>query len=166
VVTYEGEAAVLTVFNDITEQVAAEQALKASESRMAAQSVALTDLTAQYTRLTTHFDDRLRAILMTSARTLQVDRLSMWHFDEARRAIQCIGLYRCRANRHESGASCVRVATGWIVSSKARRGCSGSCSRAPCRFTLPFNSQRSTGRAGMPATTMTCWTWEPIVTAS
>ena len=103
-VTYEGEASVLTVFNDISEQVAAEQALKASESRLAAQSVALTDLTAQYARLTSHFDDRLRAILMTSARTLQVDRLSMWRFDEDRRAIHCVGLYQCRANRHESGA--------------------------------------------------------------
>jgi PAS domain S-box-containing protein len=75
-VTYQGEAAVLTVFNDITDQVAAEQALMASERRLAGQSEALTDLTAQYANLTTRFDERLRTILKTSARTLQAERLA------------------------------------------------------------------------------------------
>ncbi len=103
-VTYQGEAAVLTVFNDITNQVAAEQALMASERRLAGQSEALTDLTAQYANLTTHFDERLRTILKTSARTLQTERLSMWRFDAERKAICCVGLYRCSDDRHESGA--------------------------------------------------------------
>ena len=83
-VTYQGEPAVLTVFHDISEQVAAEQALKASERRLAAQSDALTDLTARYADLTDRFDERLRNILMMSARTLQVERLSMWRFDAER----------------------------------------------------------------------------------
>ena len=107
-VTYQGEAAVLTVFNDITDQVAAEQALMASERRLAAQSEALTDLTAQYANLTTRFDERLRTILKTSARTLQAERLSMWRFDAERRAIRCVGLYRCSDDRHESGAILTR----------------------------------------------------------
>ena len=109
-VSYEGEPSVLTVFNDISEQISAEQALKASESRLAAQSVALTDLTAESARLTGRFEERLRAILVTSARTLQVERLSLWRFDEERRAIQCVGLYQWRANRHESGAVLAREA--------------------------------------------------------
>src|SRR5262245_16353425 len=109
-VSHEGETAVLTVFVDISEQVAAEQALTASESRVASQSRARTDLTAQYASLTSGFDERLRAILMTSARTLQVDRLSMWRFDDERRAIRCAGLYQCRADRHESGAVLARAA--------------------------------------------------------
>ena len=42
-VVFGGEPAVLTVFNDISDQVAAERILKASEQRLAAQSDALTD---------------------------------------------------------------------------------------------------------------------------
>ena len=84
--------------------MAAEEALKASERRLAAQSDALTDLTAQYADLTSTFEERLRAILMASARTLQVERLSMWRFDDERRAIRCVGLYQCQADRYESGA--------------------------------------------------------------
>jgi PAS domain S-box-containing protein len=103
-VNYQGEAAVLTVFNDITDQVAAEQALRASERRLAAQSEALTDLTAQYANLTTRFGERLGTILKTSARTLQAERLSMWRFDDERKVIFCVGLYRCSDDRHESGA--------------------------------------------------------------
>ena len=63
-VTLGGEPAVLTVFNDISEQVEAERALKASEERLAAQSRALTSLTAQPRRsATTASSERLRGIL-------------------------------------------------------------------------------------------------------
>ena len=103
-VTYKGEPAVFTVFNDITDQVAAEQALTASERRLVAQSNALTDLTAQSADLAGRFMDRLQDILVMSAQTLQVERLSMWRFDETRRAIRCVGLYQCRSGTHESGA--------------------------------------------------------------
>ena len=48
-VSVEGESTVLSVFNDVTEQVNAEQALRASEQRLAEQSEALTTLTAQQT---------------------------------------------------------------------------------------------------------------------
>jgi two-component system sensor histidine kinase/response regulator len=109
-VTYGGEPAVLTVFNDISEQVAAEDALKASERRLKAQSAALTELTAQYANPTGTFDERLRTILETAARTLQVDRLGMWRFDASRRTIRCEGLYACGANRHEAGAVLPREA--------------------------------------------------------
>ena len=93
-VTWHGEPAVLTVFHDISEQLAAETTLKAGERRLVAQSDALTGLTARYTDPGDPFDDRLRSILQISADALQVERLSMWRFDEARSAIRCAGLYR------------------------------------------------------------------------
>src|SRR5262245_45334768 len=43
-VTFEGEAATLAIFHDVTERVVAEQALRASEQRLAAESNALTEL--------------------------------------------------------------------------------------------------------------------------
>jgi PAS domain S-box-containing protein len=103
-VTYEGEPAVLSVFNDISEQIAAEQALKDSERRLAAQSQALTSLTARHAELADRFEDRLRDILVVSARTLQAERLSMWQFDDERRGIRCLGLYERSADRHQRGA--------------------------------------------------------------
>jgi PAS domain S-box-containing protein len=48
-VSVDGEPTVLSVFNDVTVQVNAEQSLRASEQRLAAQSEALTTLTAQET---------------------------------------------------------------------------------------------------------------------
>ena len=47
-VTWQTEPAVLTVFDDISEQLTAERALRASEQRLAAQSSALTAITARH----------------------------------------------------------------------------------------------------------------------
>ena len=61
----------------------AEQALVASEQRLASQSGALTSLMARYADSRDAFEDRVRGILAISARTLDVDRLSLWIFTEA-----------------------------------------------------------------------------------
>lgn len=104
-VTFGGEPAILTVFSDITDQVIAERILKASEARLVAQSSALTELTARQTDSSgCCFEDRLRGILAASARTLQVERLSLWLMDEDRQAIRCLGLHRHASQSHESGA--------------------------------------------------------------
>src|SRR5689334_7754056 len=75
-VTYAGEPAILTAFNDIGEQLAA------SERRLAAQSNALTALTARHAESGGDFTTRLRTILVTAARTLHVERLSLWRCAE------------------------------------------------------------------------------------
>ena len=102
-VTWHGEPAVLTVFHDISEQLAAEASLKASERRLVAQSDALTALTARYTNPSERFDERLRSILEISAAALSVERLSMWRFDRERSVIRCVGLYR-PAGQFEAGS--------------------------------------------------------------
>jgi PAS domain S-box-containing protein len=102
-VTWRGESAILTVFHDISEQLAAETLLKASERRLAAQSDALTELTGRYTNPSERFDDRLRSILEISARALQVARLSMWQFAADRAVIRCAGVFRTSDDGYESG---------------------------------------------------------------
>jgi PAS domain S-box-containing protein len=82
----------------------AERALQASEQRLAAQSRALTELTARYTDPSAHFDDRLQEILEVAARTLAVERLSLWRFGDGRLAIRCIGMFERTPARHTSGA--------------------------------------------------------------
>jgi PAS domain S-box-containing protein len=107
-VTWDDEPAVLTVFDDISDRLSAERALKASEQRLAAQSSALTALTARHADPNDTFEDRLRGILEVAAETLQVERLSMWRFAAGSRAIDCIDLYRRSSAEHEDGASLSR----------------------------------------------------------
>ncbi len=94
-VTYHGEPAILTAFNDIGEQLAA------SERRLTAQSNALTELTERHADSTGQFLNRLRTILVTSARTLEVERLSLWRCAEDRRSISCVDLYSLSTDLHE-----------------------------------------------------------------
>jgi PAS domain S-box-containing protein len=103
-VTWQGEQAVLTVFHDISEQVAAEASLTASERRLVRQSDALTELTARYTNPDERLEHRLRSILEISARGLGVERLGMWRFDGDRSRIHCAGLYRLTPDFFEAGA--------------------------------------------------------------
>src|SRR6185503_14170372 len=46
----------------------------------------------------------LHSILDISARALQVERLSMWEFDDGHTLIRCVGLYHLTGNRFEGGA--------------------------------------------------------------
>jgi PAS domain S-box-containing protein len=108
-VLWEQEPAVLTVFDDISEELTAERALRESEHRLAAQSSALTALTARHADPDDRFEDRLRGILEVAAETLQVERVSMWRFDAGRAAIDCVGLFRRAAGRHDSGAQLLRT---------------------------------------------------------
>jgi PAS domain S-box-containing protein len=103
-VTWNDEPAVLTVFDDISKQLNAERALKASEQRLGAQSRALTALTARHADPHATFDDRLRVILAMAADTLHVERVSMWRFDAGRGALDCVGLYRRSGAQFERGA--------------------------------------------------------------
>jgi PAS domain-containing protein len=96
--------AVLAIFHDITEQLAAEDALKASERRLAAQSDALTFLTTRYTDPDDQVSERLRTILAVSAEALSVERLGLWRFDSEHAAIRCVSLYQRSQHRFQSGA--------------------------------------------------------------
>jgi len=73
-----------------------------------AQSDALSELTARYTTPGEQFADRLRHILETAARALDVERLSMWEFDDAHTQIRCAGLHRRSGPSYESGAVLTR----------------------------------------------------------
>jgi PAS domain S-box-containing protein len=103
-VTWHDEPAVLTVFHDISDQVAAEAALKENERRLVRQSAALTGLTARYTNPGEPFAERLRSILAIGSEALNVERLSMWMFVDERGAIECAGLFRRSGAQYEGGA--------------------------------------------------------------
>jgi PAS domain S-box-containing protein len=102
-ITWDNEPAVLTVFEDISAQLTAQQALEASQQRLAAQSRALTSLTASHADPNDTFEHRLRGILEMAATTLQVERVSLWRFDHSRAVIECAGMFRLSGHFHESG---------------------------------------------------------------
>lgn len=82
----------------------AEQALEETGQRLAAQSKALTKLTAKQARGSAGLDERLRAILETCARTLGVERASVWAFSQDRSTIRCLDLFECTSARHTADA--------------------------------------------------------------
>jgi PAS domain S-box-containing protein len=108
-VEFAGEPAMLSVFTDVTAELAAQRVLEASKRRLAAQSRALTELTARHADPTGRFDDRLRTILEAAAATLEVERLSLWRTSEDRGSIRCVGLYLRTPARHEAGAILTRA---------------------------------------------------------
>ena len=103
-ITWDNEPAVLTVIEDISEQLTAQRALEDSEQRLAKQSAALTSLTASHADANDTFEHRLRGILEKASETLQVERVSLWRFGDRCASIECVGLFRRNENTHESGA--------------------------------------------------------------
>jgi PAS domain S-box-containing protein len=80
-----------------------QQELRDSERRLAAQSEALTELTARQTGVSITVADRLRVILETCARTLMVERVSLWRYEDNRQTIRCDDLFERTPARHSSG---------------------------------------------------------------
>jgi len=107
-ITYSGEAAVLSIFHDVTEQHNAEHALRESQKRLAAQSLALTALMERQAE-NAILEDRLPDILETCARTMEVGRASMWQFSDDRATIFCVDLYDAASDKHRSGMTLRRA---------------------------------------------------------
>lgn len=107
-ITYAGEAAVLSVFHDVTEQHNAERALRESEQRLTAQSRALRALMERQAE-NAILEDRLPDILETCARTMGVGRASMWQFSDDRSTILCVDLYEAASGHHSAGATLRRA---------------------------------------------------------
>jgi PAS domain S-box-containing protein len=109
-ITWDNEPAVLTVIEDISEQLSAQRELEDSRHRLAVQSRALTSLIASHADPNDTFEHRLRGILEMAARTLNTERVSLWQFDKGRWAIECAGLFRLTGSVYESGARLAREA--------------------------------------------------------
>jgi PAS domain S-box-containing protein len=110
---------------EVARRLAAEEALRRTEQRLAAQSEALTELTAPHSTGSGRFraiqatdvesiaggilEDRLRVILETCARTLATPRVSIWRFSDDRGAIRCLDLYDARSRTHRGAPTLARA---------------------------------------------------------
>ncbi len=82
---------------------ASQQELRNSERRLADQSQALTELTSRQTGVSVTVSDRLRIILETCARTLEVARVSTWRFEDNGSTLRCDDLFQSNTGQHTSG---------------------------------------------------------------
>jgi PAS domain S-box-containing protein len=92
----------------VTEERRAERALEASQQRLVEQSQALAELTEHQASGPSSFLARLQRLLAITARTLRVERVSLWRFEAQRAALRCLDLYALSADTHESGMRLLR----------------------------------------------------------
>lgn len=92
-IVYEGQDALLVAMSDITPRVNAENALRASEQRLANQSRALTELTAFHSDNPETDLHLLQQALEIGCQVLACRRASAWVFTPGRQSIQCIAAH-------------------------------------------------------------------------
>jgi len=85
---------------EIVERNRVEKTLRTSEQRLRRQSNALLELTKHRTRTGGDLHLAIREISEVAARTLEVERSSVWFYNEARTAIFCFNLYEQTSDRH------------------------------------------------------------------
>ena len=75
----------------------------ALNARYARHEAALTTLARAYVALPDNLGGVLKEITEVVARTLEVERVSIWRYDQGHTAIVCTELFESAANRHSSG---------------------------------------------------------------
>jgi PAS domain S-box-containing protein len=88
---------------DVTEQRLAEQAVRATDARLRRQNAALVDLARHQAGGGPDLPAAMAAVTEAGARTLDVERASVWMFDPDRTRIRCLDLYVRTTGRHSSG---------------------------------------------------------------
>lgn len=91
------------VWRDITERKRAEITLQNSESRLRRQSHALLDLASRKTLVSGDLNAAMREITEVATETLDVERASIWMYNEERSSIICLDLYQRSTSAHTSG---------------------------------------------------------------
>ncbi|MFB2934101.1 PAS domain S-box protein [Aerosakkonemataceae cyanobacterium BLCC-F154] len=97
------------VWRDITERKRAEEGLKASERRLRRQSTALLELATNYKLTCGDLVVAIQAITETAAKTLELERASVWLYKPEKLGIICLDLYERSSDRHSSGIELLSV---------------------------------------------------------
>ncbi|MFN7714375.1 MAG: PAS domain S-box protein [Pseudanabaenaceae cyanobacterium] len=91
------------VAHDITERKRAEEALQQSTTRLRRQQQTLLELTKQRTILQDDMRTMVRITLENVARTLDLERISIWLYRRNRTRISCLDLYLVNSHQHTCG---------------------------------------------------------------
>jgi PAS domain S-box-containing protein len=88
---------------DISAQKLAENSLRAASDRYTRQRTALTALTRSRVLQAVDLHAAIREITEVAARTLEVERVSVWTFNSAHTSLVCLDLFERSSGRHSSG---------------------------------------------------------------
>lgn len=91
------------------DRLSAESSLRAVNRRYARHEAALSTLSRSYALRPEGLLAVLREILEVVARTLEVERVSVWTYNRPRTALLCLGLYEHSQPRHSQGAEMPRA---------------------------------------------------------
>jgi PAS domain S-box-containing protein len=94
---------VLVTARDVTTRHVAEAALLASEARLQRQNLALVHLAREQSPDEATWEESVRRITATAARTLDVARVSLWLLDAERRTLSCVDGYDADGRCHGFG---------------------------------------------------------------
>ncbi|MEH2235052.1 hybrid sensor histidine kinase/response regulator [Nostoc sp.] len=94
---------------DITEHNQAQEALQIKENTLRKQSQTLVQLARSKTFQQDNLNGALREITETAARTLLVERVGVWLYNEERSKIECIDLYDLSTKEHTFGNSLLKT---------------------------------------------------------
>ncbi|MCD6052773.1 MAG: putative Hybrid histidine kinase, partial [Verrucomicrobia bacterium] len=91
------------VVQEITQRKETELALQAMNDRYARQESAISSLARSYSRHRGDLPSILKEITEITARTLEVDRASIWRYGPDQQSIVCVELFEKSAQRHSDG---------------------------------------------------------------
>jgi PAS domain S-box-containing protein len=94
---------------DISQRKAAEASLKESERRLTRQKLAIVELARTQRNEARNLEDLLRVVSELLANAVEVQRASIWSYEEDSDSIVCLNLYEQSAHRHSQGARIRRV---------------------------------------------------------
>ncbi|MEG4091609.1 GAF domain-containing protein [Microcoleus sp. Pol12B4] len=88
---------------EIRERIAAESALRERETRLTEQQNGLLELAKNSSIYEGNIGEALREITQMATRTLNVERASIWFYQEDRSAMCCADIYELTPNKHSVG---------------------------------------------------------------
>ncbi len=103
IIWYEGRKAVCAVVRDITERKKAEAALQENEKRLRRQNQVLVNLAKNRRLSEGDVQGYCRNLTEAGAKVLEIDRASIWLYNEDRSVLSCLDLYERKTKRHSSG---------------------------------------------------------------
>lgn len=88
---------------EIQERIAAESALRTSETRLRKQQAGLLELAKSQSIYKGNFSEALKEITQLASRTLNTERVSVWFYNNDKSEMHCANLYELSLNRHSQG---------------------------------------------------------------
>ncbi|HIK30922.1 MAG TPA: PAS domain S-box protein [Oscillatoriales cyanobacterium M4454_W2019_049] len=88
---------------DISDRKHSEEALQANEIRLRKQQLAMVELAKKQASYAENLETALEEITQIAARTLTVERVSVWFYTDDRTRVRCAHLYELSTDRHSQG---------------------------------------------------------------